>query len=75
MSNPDKIEGNTMQITRTNPFTGESNTRDLDVTYDQITAYYNEGLLLQDAFPDLSADDREFIKTGITNWDEMFSDA
>jgi len=64
-----------MQITRTNPFTGESNTRDLDVTYGQMAAYYDEGLLLQDAFPNLSADDREFIKTGITDWDEMFADA
>ncbi len=64
-----------MQITRTNPFTGKTNTRDLDVTEAQLVAYYEEGVLLQNAFPNLSADDREFIKTGITNWDEMFSDA
>ncbi len=64
-----------MQITRTNPFTGKTNTRDLDVTEAQLVAYYEEGVLLQNAFPNLSADDREFIKTGIDNWDEMFSDA
>jgi len=64
-----------MQITRTNPFTGKTNTRDLDVTEAQMIAYYEEGVLLQNAFPNLSADDREFIKTGIDNWDEMFADA
>jgi len=64
-----------MQITRTNPFTGKTNTRDLDVTEAQLVAYYEEGVLLQNAFPNLSADDREFIKTGIDNWDEMFANA
>ena len=62
-----------MLITRTNPFTGKDNTRDLDVTEAQMIAYYEGGVLLQDAFPNLSADDREFIKTGIDNWDEMFA--
>jgi hypothetical protein len=62
-----------MLITRTNPFTGKTNTRDLDVTEAQMIAYYEEGVLLQNAFPNLSADDREFIKTGIDNWDEMFA--
>ena len=62
------------KIIRTNPFTGKTNTRYLDVTEAQLTAYYDEGVLLQEAFPNLSADDREFIKTGIDNWDEMFSD-
>jgi hypothetical protein len=66
-------EGKTMLITRTNPFTGKTNTRDLDVTEAQMIAYYEEGVLLQNAFPNLSADDREFIKTGIDNWDEMFA--
>ena len=62
-----------MLITRTNPFTGKENTRDLDVTEAQLSAYYEQGVLLQNAFPNLSADDREFIKTGIDNWDEMFA--
>lgn len=60
-----------MQITRTNPFTGKTNTREIDVTEDQLEAWYN-GQLIQEAMPHLSADDREFIKTGIDNWDEMF---
>ena len=60
-----------MQITRTSPFTGKINTREIDVTEDQLEAWYN-GQLIQEAMPHLSADDREFIKTGIDNWDEMF---
>jgi len=63
-----------MKITRTNPFNGEVNTLNIEVTDEQIQAYM-DGALIQDAFPNLSADDREFIKTGITaeSWDEMFN--
>ncbi len=61
-----------MKITRTNPFNGEVNTLNIEVTDEQIQAYA-AGALIQDAFPNLSADDREFIKTGITaeSWEEM----
>jgi hypothetical protein len=63
-----------MNITRTNPFNGEVNTLNIEVTDAQIE-YYAAGGLIQDAFPNLSADDREFIKTGITaeSWDAMFN--
>jgi hypothetical protein len=35
---------------------------------------YQEGRLIQDAFPTLSADEREFLKTGITpdEWEAIF---
>ncbi len=61
-----------MQITRTNPFNGEVNTLDIPVTEEQVQAYMN-GALIQNAFPHLSADDREFIMTGITAeaWEAM----
>jgi len=62
-----------MLITRTNPFNGSVNTRDLDITPEQVAAY-EAGALLQNAFPNLNADDREFYKTGIDNWDEMFGE-
>ena len=62
-----------MLVIRQNPFTGKVNTRDLDITEEQIAAY-EAGALLQDAFPNLDADDREFCKTGIDNWDEMFAE-
>ena len=37
-------------------------------------AAYNAGALVQDAFPDLDADAREFLMTGITpeEWAETF---
>jgi len=62
-----------MQITRANPFTGKETTLDLDITVQQIEAY-EQGALIQDAFPNLTAGEREFLKTGITDedWDKMF---
>ena len=62
-----------MEITRTSIATNVTRTRELDITPQQVDAYVN-GALLQDAFPNLSADDREFFKTGITaeEWDSLF---
>lgn len=62
-----------MEITRKSQVSGKVRTLEIDVTADQMAAYYN-GALLQDAFPNLSVDEREFIKTGITSeeWEEMF---
>jgi len=61
-----------MIITRKSQFSGTLYTRDLDVTQEQLVAY-EDGALLQDAFPNLSADDREFGKTGISalEWQQM----
>jgi hypothetical protein len=62
-----------MQVTRTSPFTGITRTLDLNITAAQV-ARYNNGWLLQDAFPNLSAGEREFFKTGITDeeWNKAF---
>ena len=64
-----------MRFTRTSMFTGITRTRDLPVTQDQVTAWVN-GAMIQDAFPNLSAGDREFIMTGVTDeeWDEAFGE-
>lgn len=36
---------------------------------------YQKGELIQNAFPNLSGDDREFLLTGIVeNWDELFDE-
>ena len=61
-----------MKITRTNPFNGEINTIDIDVTDEQVQAYM-DGVLIQNAFPQLTAGEREFILTGITEecWEAM----
>ena len=64
-----------MKITRTSPLTGETATRDINVTPAQIAAWEG-GELAQNAFPDASPSEREFIMTGCTepDWDEMFGE-
>jgi len=64
-----------MQIKRTSPLTGETATRDINVTPAQIAAWEG-GELAQNAFPDASPSEREFIMTGCTepDWDEMFGE-
>ena len=61
-----------MLITRTSPFTGVTRTLNLNVTEEQIAAWQS-GTLIQNAFPNLSADEREFIKTGISpeEWEQF----
>ena len=63
-----------MLITRKSPFSGKVNSREIPVTEEQLQAW-NNGTLIQNAMPDLSADDREFIMTGITPeaWEETFN--
>lgn len=62
-----------MKITRKNPISGETVTREIDVSQAQLDAW-NSGELIQRAMPDLNEDDREFILTGILphQWDELF---
>ena len=62
-----------MNITRTSWVSGEVNTLDLPITQTQLDLYA-AGALLQDAFPNLTPDEREFIKSGITaeEWDSLF---
>lgn len=56
-----------MNITRTSAFTGITRTLDLPVTDQQLESYYGpRRLLIQDAFPNLTPDQREFIKLGVT---------
>jgi len=54
-----------MQVTRKSMITGLEHTLELAITEEQLAAY-EAGALLQDAFPDLDAPHREFIKTGVT---------
>jgi hypothetical protein len=66
----------TMLIERTSPITMANHIWDIDVTQQQLDNYYYMGYLVQQAFPHLSPEEREFIKTGITpeEWDDMFGD-
>lgn len=62
-----------MQITRTSIVSGKTRTMDLPITAEQMQAY-EAGALIQNAFPNLTDDQREFILTGISaeEWDETF---
>ncbi len=54
-----------MLITRTSPVTGIQKTREINVTIEQLKAW-ESGQLIQDAMPNLTADEREFIISGCT---------
>ena len=64
-----------MKITRTSILTGITRTIDLPITQEQLDAWEN-GMLVQNAFPHLTPDQREFIMTGITadEWDFAFGE-
>ena len=62
-----------MIITKTSMFTGKTNSMDLDITQEQWTKW-REGMLIQDAMPNLTADEREFMISGVTpeEWSQLF---
>ena len=64
-----------MLVTRLSPFSRTKNTIDLDITAEQLARYENGEELIQNVFPNLSPEHREFIKTGITpeEWDTIFN--
>jgi hypothetical protein len=64
-----------MTVIRKSQYSGNIYTMDMDVTPEQISRYEKGGILLQEAFPQLNADEREFIKSGMTalEWEELFN--
>ena len=73
-SKPSDIDPDKTVLTRTCPFCGkphsiEVDTRDLE----DGMAMYDRGAMMQDAFPNLTPDEREFFMTGMCPkcWDEM----
>jgi len=62
-------------INKRSMLSGACNTREIPVTQEQLDAWIS-GVLIQVAMPNVSPDDREFIKTGITpdEWDAAFKD-
>jgi len=61
------------------PFTGAWNTMELPLTvaeYDRGMDRWEDGALIQVAFPTLNAEQREFVKTGITPemWTKIFGE-
>ena len=64
-----------MLVTRVSPFSRIKNTIDLDITPEQLARYENGEELIQNIFPNLSPEHREFIMTGITSdeWNATFN--
>lgn len=62
-----------MIIARKSQLSGKTNTMEIAVTTEQLEAW-KAGALIQNAMPNLTSDEREFIKTGITadEWDTLF---
>ena len=61
-----------MLVGKRSMMSGTLNEMNIEVSEKQITLW-QEGAPIQDVMPDLSADEREFLMTGITpsEWHEM----
>lgn len=55
-----------MRVTRKSIFSDEVSSREMNITEEQYKRWKDTGLPVQAAFPQLSADDREFLLTGMT---------
>lgn len=64
-----------MVITNRSKVSGKVRSIDLNVTEEQLDRYNSGRCTIQDCFPNLTPDEREFIKTGITpeEWEATFS--
>lgn len=62
-----------MEITKVNALTGKELTLDLDITPEQLERW-NNGELIQRVMSNLSADEREFLISGIPpgEFDDLF---
>lgn len=65
-----------MLVTRISPITGRQNTLDLDISSDSLLRWQSGLLLVQDAFPALTADEREFLISGCTkeDWETLYGE-
>ncbi len=64
-----------MLITKTSVITGKENTMNLPITQEQLQQWQLGGLV-QDVFPDLDVNQREFLISGSTpeEWEETFGE-
>jgi len=60
-------------VQRKSILSGKYNTMQLDVTEEQLKRH-RDGELIQDVFPHLPAEEREFIMSGITpeEWEKIY---
>jgi len=61
------------KLTRKSPISGKFNEMTLNYDHNDYLAWAMGDKLIQEAFPYLTADEREFIQTGITKgeWDSL----
>ena len=65
-----------IELTRTSILTGIKRTLPIDCTQEQLDDWSAGKDLIQNIMPQLSADDREFVMSGIvaTEWEEFIED-
>ena len=63
-----------IRVTRTSTFTGKRNTMVLPIDVEMFRVWRSGGGLIQNVFPHLSADQREFLMSGATpdEWAGIF---
>jgi hypothetical protein len=69
------VDSETLDVTNTSNYSGKEHTLRIKATPQQFTLW-NSGALVQEAFPNLTPDEREFIISGITKeeWNELFGE-
>ena len=76
MPNPIFHNDGTFSLTKRSPFSGKEHTMRLKGTIENFQSWSYGGVLIQNAFPHLNSDEREFIMTGITTeeWNAEFGE-
>ena len=67
----------TCKVGGIDPLSGKYNEMEINASHERVFYWLRNDLRnIQDAFPDISSDEREFLLSGITpeSWDNMFGD-
>lgn len=69
------VDAEHLDVTNTSSYSGKEHTLRISAKPCQFTLW-NAGGLIQECFPDLTPDEREFITSGITpqEWEELFGE-
>ena len=70
------IANDLVLVTKVSMLSGKTNSMALPIRQGQVEYWQQSGALVQDVFPHLTADQREFLMTGIMpdEWDAAFGD-
>jgi hypothetical protein len=65
-----------MLFIKQSPISGKIHEMEVNCTPEEFAEWHFKHALIQDAMPNATADQREFLMTGITpdEWDEMFGE-